>query len=118
MKIKNRLFLALIARKNRQIRLERERCRALEQTNTVLSAYVGLLVARCGGVAIPKSLVSKALGCYKLSVSTQGDCYTVSVQCDSDLIDACAAKNIRTDVVSLSDDGDRRSDIEDGDEQI
>lgn len=118
MKIKNKIFLALIARKNRQIRFERDRVKALEQTNDVLGAYVGLLVARCGGAMIPKSLVRDALGHYKMSVRAEGDCYTVSVRCDSEETDGLAAESIKIGVADLSSDACERGDIEDGKAQI
>jgi hypothetical protein len=82
--MKKRIFLALLARKNKQIKLEREKCRALEETNKILSAYVGLLVAKCGGVKIPKSLIAEAIGGFHLSVGQSDGCYTVTVTYDRD----------------------------------
>ena len=78
-KIGNRIYRCLIAVKNRQIRLERERVRAFEETNRILSAYIAILVEKQGGARIPKELVREALGCYKISVKDSGDDYLIDV---------------------------------------
>ena len=79
MTIKNKIYGFLIAVKNRQIRFERERLRALEETNKILSAYVAILVESLGETRISKELVREALGSYKASVKDSGDDYLISV---------------------------------------
>lgn len=95
MKRNNMLFLALIKRKNKMIRLEREQRRALEETVSVLSAYVGLLLARIGGCEIPVALVKEAIGGYSFKIGKSGDCYTVeAVKCAQN-VDEKAAESIK-----------------------
>lgn len=79
MKIKNKIYGFLIAFKNRQIRFERERLKALEETNKILSAYIAILVEELGETRISKELVREALGSFKASVRDSGDDYLISV---------------------------------------
>ena len=94
--MKIRIFHALLKRKNKQIRLEREKCRALEETNKILCAYVGLLVAKCGGVEIPKSLLADSMGKFNVTVGQSDDCYKISVVDTSGEASALAKENIKT----------------------
>ena len=66
--------------KNKEIRSERERNQALEITNTIISAYLAVLVERLGSVRIPKSQISAALGSYVTTASADGDDYVITVQ--------------------------------------
>lgn len=53
------------------------RVRALEETNSILSAYLGLLITRCGSVKLPKSLVSRGIGGFDVTVFLEGDHYVI-----------------------------------------
>ena len=66
--------------KNRQIRLAREKIRAFEETNKILSAYVALLVEQQGTVRIPKKMISEALGSYKASATESGEDYIIKIE--------------------------------------
>lgn len=94
--MKKRIFLALLARKNKQIRSEREKNRALEETNKILCAYVGLLVEKCGGVKIPKSLLADSIGGFNVSVGQSDDCYLISVESQGKSAHDRAIEGIRT----------------------
>ena len=69
----------LIGVKNRQIKLEREKNKALEETNSILSAYLALLVSKHGCVRVSKALIKDALSNSETSVSDGGDDYIISV---------------------------------------
>jgi hypothetical protein len=71
---------SVIRAKNREIRIERERTQALEITNTIISAYLSLLVEKAGKVRIPKRLVSEALGNFVTSAKAEGDDYIITVE--------------------------------------
>ena len=88
--------------KNRQIRLAREKIRAFEETNKILSAYVALLAEQQGTVRVSKKSVSEALGSYKASVAESGDDYIIKIEkvvsempilpeAAADLADICAS---------------------------
>ena len=66
--------------KNKEIRSEREKNQALEITNTIISAYLSVLVERLGSVRIPKSEISAALGGYVTTARADGDDYVITVQ--------------------------------------
>lgn len=70
----------LMRLKNKEIRFEREKNQALEITNTIISAYLSILVERLGSVRIPKSEVSAALGGYVTTARAEGDDYVITVQ--------------------------------------
>ena len=70
---------SIIRAKNRELRSERERTQALEITNTIISAYLSLLVERSGGVRIPKKAVSEALGNFVTNAHADGDDYVITV---------------------------------------
>ena len=66
--------------KNRELRAEKEKNQALEITNTIISAYLSVLVERLGSVRIPKSEISAALGGYVTTAWAEGDDYVITVQ--------------------------------------
>ena len=80
MKLTNRIFRGIIALKNKQIKLERERSRGYKETNDILSAYLALLVERHDGVRVPKELIREAIGSYRAIVGTAGDDYVITVE--------------------------------------
>ena len=94
--MKTTIFLALLKRKNKQIRLERERCRAMEETNKIISAYVGLLVAKCGVVEFPKALLADAIGKFSVSVCQNDGYYKINVTEMSNETVALAKESIKT----------------------
>ena len=72
---------SIIRAKNREIRSERERIQALEITNTIISAYLAILVERAAGeVRISKKAVSEALGSFSTSARSEGEDYIISVE--------------------------------------
>ncbi len=66
--------------KNREIRALREQNQALEITNTIISAYLSVLVERLGGVRIPKKEISAALGGFITTARSEGDDYMITVK--------------------------------------
>lgn len=79
LKIKNSIINRLIGYKNRQISLEREKNRALIETNAILSAYVAMLVDGKESVRISRRLIRESIGRYTATVLPQGDDYVISV---------------------------------------
>jgi hypothetical protein len=78
------MFKALIALKNKQIRLERERSRGYKEANDILAAYLALLAKRHGSVRVPKDEIRGVLGGYRAVVGTVGDDYVITVErCDA-----------------------------------
>ena len=53
------------------------RVRALEETNSILSAYLGLLITRCGAISMPKRLVSEGIGNFDITVTLEGENYLI-----------------------------------------
>ena len=66
--------------KNKELRAEREKNQALEITNTIISAYLSVLVERLGSVRIPKKEISAALGGYITRARAEGDDYVITVE--------------------------------------
>lgn len=66
--------------KNKELRAERERGDALEITNTIISAYLSVLVERLGSVRIPKKEISAALGSYVTRATADGEDYIITVE--------------------------------------
>ena len=79
-KMQGRSVESIIRAKNREIRNERERAQALEITNTIISAYLSLLVEKVGSVKISKKAVSEALGNFMTSARSEGDDYIITVE--------------------------------------
>ncbi len=77
--IRNKIADGILRYRSRQLTLERERNRALEETNSILSAYLALLVDRRDGVRVPKKSVREAVGKYRATVSQDGADYVISV---------------------------------------
>lgn len=63
--------------KNRQLREARERVRALEETNSILTAYLGFLIAKCGEIVMPRSVLSEGIGNFDISVEQNGENYLI-----------------------------------------
>ena len=68
MKLKNKIVGGLLKMKNRQLRAEREKSRALDETNSILSAYVASLIEERGGARIAKDQIRSAIGKYSAQV--------------------------------------------------
>ena len=79
MKLKNKIVGGLLKMKNRQLRAEREKSRALSETNSILSAYVASLIEERGGARIAKDQIRKAIGKYTAQVLSEGADYVISV---------------------------------------
>ena len=79
MKITNNIFLRLLSYMRRQISLEREKNKALGETNAILSAYVALLIEKKGEARIPRSEIRKYIGNYSAAARAEGDDYVISV---------------------------------------
>ncbi len=75
----NQIVKDIIKRKNDQIREEREKLRAEECANIILSAYFAILLSERGAVRIPKSEISRALGAYRVNASSDGNDYVIEV---------------------------------------
>ena len=73
-------FEAMLRLKNREIKNEREKARAKEITNLIISAYLSLLVERLGTFRVPKKEVSRALGSFVTSAISDGDDYVITVE--------------------------------------
>lgn len=82
MKIKNNIFNRLIGYKNRLISLEREKNRALFETNSILSAYIAVLLDGKGSVRISRKQIRDSIGRYAAKVITDGEEYIISVLSD------------------------------------
>lgn len=79
MKLKNKIVGGLLRMKNRQIRAERDKSRALSETNSILSAYVASLIEDRNGARISKDQIRKAIGKYTAQVLSDGADYVISV---------------------------------------
>ena len=79
MKLKNKIVGGLLKMKNRQLRAEREKSRALDETNSILSAYVASLIEERGGARIAKDQIRSAIGKYSAQVIADGADYVISV---------------------------------------
>jgi len=77
--IRMKLIAALLRRKNKQIRQERERADGCEQINRILTAYLAILLERRGSVRIPKAQIKEALGRYCSAVISSGNDYVITV---------------------------------------
>ena len=75
---------SVLLRKNRQLKAAREMVKAQESMNVILSAYIAILADRHGAVTIPKSLVSEALGKYRVSAHSDGENYVIEVERNGD----------------------------------
>ena len=79
MKITNNIFWRLLSYKRRLLSLEREKNKALCETNAILSAYVALLIDEMGEARISRSEVRNSIGNYSATVRAEGDDYVISV---------------------------------------
>ncbi len=76
----NRIIKEILKRKNEQIKKEREKLRAQECANMIMSAYFTILLCERGAVRIPKSEISRVLGSYRVHASSDGDDYVIEVK--------------------------------------
>lgn len=80
MKLKNKIFGGLLRLKNRQLREERANCRALRETNSILSAYVASLIEERGSVRISRDKIRASIGSYAAEVRRDGGDYVISIR--------------------------------------
>ena len=79
MKLTNKLVGGLLRFKNRQLRDERAKSHALDETNSILSAYVASLIDERGGAKISREKIKNAIGKYVASVRVEGGDYVISI---------------------------------------
>ena len=71
----------ILKRKNAQIRAEREKFEAERMANSIVAAYLFVLIADLGGsVRIPKKDVSDALGRFFVNAYPSDDDYVIEVK--------------------------------------
>ena len=80
MRMVNKIIKHLLGIKKRQIRYERERSRAIEESNKILSAYITLLSEKMGEIRVPRAEVSRVLGKCRVRVSRSGEDYVIFVE--------------------------------------
>ena len=78
-KLINKTIKHLLGIKNRQIRTERERSRAFEEANKILSAYIALLTEKYGEIKVSRAEIGRIIGHIHTSVSRSGDDYVITV---------------------------------------
>lgn len=93
-KLTRRIYRGIIALKNKQIKLERERSQGYKETNDILSAYLALLVEKHDSIRVPKELIRDAIGSYRAIVGAVGDDYVITVErCNGNLAKASDYKS-------------------------
>lgn len=80
MKIINKIFSYLVKLKNKQLNVERLKICALEQTNSILSAYISIFIDGQGEVRIPKMQIREAIGRYSARVGIDGSDYVIRME--------------------------------------
>lgn len=80
MKIINKIFAYLVKLKNKQLNVERLKICALEQTISILSAYISIFIDEQGEVRIPKMQIKNAIGHYLAKVVPDGTDYVISME--------------------------------------
>lgn len=78
-KLTNKIFRFLLALRGRQLRLEREKIRAIEETDRILSAYLAILIEKNGMVRVSRAEVREIMGKYRATVAVDGDDYVIRV---------------------------------------
>ena len=79
MKLTNKIVGGLLRFKNRQLKDERTKSRALGETNSILSAYVASLIDERGGAKISREKIKNAIGKYVANVHVEGGDYVISI---------------------------------------
>lgn len=69
----------ILRRKNSQLRLERERTEIQENINSVLSAYIAVLIGRVGSVYVTKKELSESIGRYRAELQERDGGYVISL---------------------------------------
>ena len=70
----------VLRHKNSQIRAEREKLRAADESNKILSAYIALLASGQESVKVSKADDREALSRYGTEISSDKDCYIIKVK--------------------------------------
>ena len=81
-KMINKVIRRLLGIKNRQIKSERERSRALEEANRILSAYVTLLAKKYGELRVSRAEIARLLGHSCVTVERSGKDYLILPKTD------------------------------------
>lgn len=92
-KMVNKVIKHLFGIKNRQIRFEREKSRAVEEANKILSAYVTLLAGRTGEVRVSRAEIGRLLGKCSARVARSGEDYVISIDSEQPLAPAQAMED-------------------------
>jgi hypothetical protein len=71
---------ALLKHRTRQLRYEREKRLALEETNTVLAAYIASLVEELGGVRVSRAKIKEFIGKYNAKIASDGTDYVIGIE--------------------------------------
>lgn len=79
MRMLKRLISYLWRLKNRQVKALLERISVLEESNSVLSAYIAFLVKEKGILRVPRSEIGRLIGRFSASVSTDRDDYVIQI---------------------------------------
>ncbi len=77
--IKKLLLGHLIGYRNKQLRDARKECRMRKEENSVLSAYLAILLEERGEIRVPRETVAEMIGHYRAAVSRVGDDYKISL---------------------------------------
>lgn len=88
-RIVNKIIRHLVGIKNRQIRFERERSRAVEESNKILSAYIALLAKKSGEIRVSREEIGRVLGQVRAMVSRSDEDYVITIEHDEALSFPC-----------------------------
>ncbi len=71
----------------RRIRYEKERVSALNETNSILSAYIAYLIESKGVVTVSREAIRSSIGRYRALVEASGGDYIIKiVRCGGDAV--------------------------------
>ena len=94
MKQKNKIIDGILRLKNKQINAEKEHSRALEQINSILSAYIAALIDAVGVIRVSRDKIKSAIGKYSACVSLEGSDYVITLKRNGDESEAKADDEI------------------------
>lgn len=63
----------------RRLRCEKERVKALAETNSILSAYIAFLIESKGTVRVPRRVIRDYIGNYSALIDASGEDYVIEV---------------------------------------
>ena len=77
--MKNNIVCALLRHRTRQLRYEREMRRGVEETNTILAAFLADLVEERGEARVSRAKIKETVGKYSAVIACEGDDYVIGV---------------------------------------